>query len=170
MNSSEPPARPKFSFSVASLLASRGIQLAARGRASPSPPSSPNLSHQEDLEDDEEESDISVDDDQDPLQSRLREADEAYRGHSPRGQSPAGSSSPRGASPGGASPPRLVMPTPLLGGRLPFPPHLQGLGLPPGWPGILPPALSGLNPALFKSGKIIKKLGIERNQSCVEFK
>ena len=71
---------------------------------------------------------------QDPLQSRLREA-ESYpeeedgeeggysRGRG--GQSPAGSSSPRGQSPGGASPPRLAMPTPLLGGRLPFPPHLQ---------------------------------------------
>ena len=142
--------RPKFSFSVASLLASRGIRLPT----TPSPPSSPPPL------DEEEESDISVEDD-DPLQTRLEEGDDASpRGYAPR--SP-GSYPPREESPEGrgASPPRLAMPTPLLGGRFPLPPGLQGLqglGLPPGWPGLMPNPLSSLNSALFKSGLWSKKL------------
>ena len=51
--------------------------------------------------------------------------------------------------------PRLAMPTPLAGGRLTLPGllgQLPGQVPPPGWPGTLPPALAGLNPALFKSG------------------
>ena len=136
--------RPKFSFSVASLLASRGIQLQPSSLIT----SLKDEQEEQDEQDEQyEDSDISVDDDQeecdeqdeqDALERRLEE-----------------SNSPRGHSPGGASPPRLAMPTPLLGGRLPIPlpPHLQGLGLPPGWPGFLPTSLSSLNPGLFKTGK-----------------
>lgn len=135
--------RPKFSFSVASLLASRGIQLRP-----PSPPTSLKDEQEEQDEEqdeqyDEQDSDISVDDEQDEQDALERRL-----------------------SPGGASPPRLAMPTPLLGGRLPIPlpPHLQGLGLPPGWPGLLPTSLSSLNPGLFKSGKIINFL-----KKCIFF-
>ena len=130
--------RPKFSFSVASLLASRGIQLRP-----PSPPTSlkdeqEEQEEQEEEQDeqyDEQDSDISVDDEQDE-----QDQQDALE---------------RRLSPGGASPPRLAMPTPLPGGRfpIPLPPHLQGLGLPPGWPGLLHTSLSSLNTGLFKSGK-----------------
>ena len=57
-----------------------------------------------------------------------------------------------GAPPPSSGPhPRLAMPAPLaVGGRLTLP-GLLGQLPPPGWP-HLPPALAGLNPALFKSG------------------
>ena len=70
--------------------------------------------------------------------------------------SPGGPSSParsEGALPH-SSHPRLAMPTPLVGGGRLTLPGLLGQLPPPGWPHTLPPGLTGLNPALFKSGKI----------------
>ena len=66
-----------------------------------------------------------------------------------------------GAAPPVSGPhPRLAMPAPLaVGGRLTLP-GLLGQIPPPGWP-HLPPALAGLNPALFKSGMFYQRVAFK---------
>ena len=140
---------PKFSFSVASLLATRVLhhhhqqqqqQQLLTSDASSSVPQEEEEEREED-EEDEEGSDISVDDDDDdhddndPLQRRLRDDYESSRR---RQLGDHGSEANVSAA-------AVAMPRPLLPF---FPPNL----LPPGWPPLLPPGLSSLNHSLFKSG------------------
>lgn len=139
--------RPKLSFSVASLLAS------AAGRVSDSPDPQPAPAEEEEVteageECSDDESEVSVDshgeEEAGPLYtSRLNDSSdlEGDPGYSRPVSPPRSDCGPAG---------RLAVPAPRLGlpGLLT---QLPGLP-PPGWPPILPPALSGLNPALFKSG------------------
>ena len=149
--------RPKLSFSVASLLAS-----AARPRS----PEDERREEEEEMKDEEEqglesdeESDVSVDSHGEEeagllYNSRLNDSSEMEGADPCSPLSPRPVSPPRSEAPQ-APHPRLAMPTPLLGRGFPgLPPGVQlgGAIFPPGWPGMLPPGLQGLNPNLFKSG------------------
>ena len=149
--------RPKLSFSVASLLAS-----AARPRSPVLHQEEPNDIEVKDNEEEEagldsdDESEVSVDshgDDTALYNSRLNDSSDIDQDLS--ASSPTSPGRPVSPPRSDVPHPRLAMPTPLVGGRLSLPGLLGQLpGMPPpGWPNLLPPGLSGLNPALFKSGE-----------------
>jgi hypothetical protein len=177
--------RPKFSFSVASLLATRVLhhhqqqqqqqqqQLLQSYNSSgvslpPAKESEPEEEEEEEGENDEYDdggSDISVDDDErdydDPLQRRL--SGEASLSAATEGDDDFERRLRRlrdGSPDSGGGNCRDGSPPPRLAMPRPLamlPPHL----LPPGWPHpLLPPGLSSLNPSLFKSG------GVRFNEKC----
>jgi hypothetical protein len=179
--------RPKFSFSVASLLATRVLhhhqqqqqqqqqqQLLQTYNSSglSLPPAKETEPEGEEEEEEDEEgendddgSDISVDDDErdydDPLQRRL--SDEASLSAAKEGDDDFERRQRRlrdGSSPDSGGGNCKDGSPPRLAMPRPLamlPPHL----LPPGWPHpLLPSGLSSLNPSLFKSG------GVRFDEKC----